>query len=370
MKLKTLPLALLALGALAFPAGAAAANDKPEKVTVMTRNIYLGADLSPAIGAPDLASAIDGAGVIYNEVARTNFPQRAVPLAQEIKRANPDLVGLQEVALWREQKPSDNGAPPISPDPNATAATDVKYDFLSLLTDELDRAGYEYKVVGVQEEFDAELPADVDGDDSTGGLYGADLDARLTMRDVVLAKKGVKTKRVKSAHFENRYVADVSGFDVPADRGWISAKAKVGKSGWFTFVNTHLEAFGDPRIREAQAKELKRAALKGKGQIVLVGDLNSGLKKPHNITRRADRLAYQALREFGMFDRGAVQSCCYPSALDDPSFEFDHTVDHVLVKPKVKSKRAFVTGDDPSEMTPSGLWPSDHGGVVSKLLIG
>jgi hypothetical protein len=26
-----------------------------------------------------------------------------------------------------------------------------------------------------------------------------------------------------------------------------------------------------------------------------------------------------------------------------------------------------LTGDDPSERTPSGLWPSDHGGVVSRL---
>ena len=28
-----------------------------------------------------------------------------------------------------------------------------------------------------------------------------------------------------------------------------------------------------------------------------------------------------------------------------------------------------MTGNDPSERTPSGLWPSDHGGVVSTLNI-
>ena len=27
----------------------------------------------------------------------------------------------------------------------------------------------------------------------------------------------------------------------------------------------------------------------------------------------------------------------------------------------------YVTGDDPAERMPSGLWPSDHGGVVSTL---
>src|SRR5918992_1826715 len=176
---RSLAIAVVLTALLALPAAAGAAKrDRGEKVTVMTRNVFLGADLGPAIGAPDLPSAIDGAGVIYNELLSTNFAERRKPLAREIKRAKPDLVGLQEVALWRQQIPSDNGAPPICPDPNATPATDVLYDFLDLLERRLDE---EYRVVGVQEEFEAELPADVDGSDSTGGFAGADLDARLTM---------------------------------------------------------------------------------------------------------------------------------------------------------------------------------------------
>jgi hypothetical protein len=39
----------------------------------------------------------------------------------------------------------------------------------------------------------------------------------------------------------------------------------------------------------------------------------------------------------------------------------------VLTKPGLKKIRAYVTGDDASERTTSGLWPSDHGGVVSQL---
>jgi hypothetical protein len=363
--------ALTALGALFLPSAVTTAEAKPinpdAPLTVMTRNVYLGADLSPAIGASDLCEAIDGAGVIYNEVQRTDFPERAVPLAREIRRAKPHLVGLQEVALWRIQNPSDLGAPPINP--NAQPATTVQYDFLDLLKKEL---GNKYRVVGVQEEFDAELPADIDASDSTGTACGADLDARLTMRDVILARDGVKTGRVRKGHYKERYVADVSGIEVPADRGWLWTPARVGEAK-FRFVNTHLEAFGDPEIREAQAKELIKKALRGKGQKVLVGDLNSGLPKRHKVgpgltDNPDDPLAFRALKDFGMKDRGAVQSCCYPSPLDDPSYLFDHTVDHVLVKPKVKrAGRAFVTGDDPGEMTPSGLWPSDHGGVVSTL---
>ena len=80
-------------------------------------------------------------------------------------------------------------------------------------------------------------------------------------------------------------------------------------------------------------------------------------------------LAFGALKGFGMKDRGATHSCCYSSSLNDPNDEFDHTVDHVLTKGKVKRTRALITGDDAGKRTPSGLWPSDHGGVVSTLRI-
>src|SRR5918997_3582075 len=105
--------ASLALAALAAPV-AAEARSAPQ-ITVMTRNVFLGADLAPAINAPTIAQAIDGAGAIWNQMQRTRFAERARPLAREIKRSKADLVGLQEVALWRKQALSDGGAPPISP---------------------------------------------------------------------------------------------------------------------------------------------------------------------------------------------------------------------------------------------------------------
>lgn len=364
-------------------ADAAKKKKKPAKITVMTRNVYLGADLSPAIGAASLAEAIDGAGEIYNELESTNFPERVVPLGDEILEARPDLVGLQEVALWRVQQPSDLGWTESGGigDP----ATDVKYDFLQLL---MDQVGTEYKLVGVQEEFDAELPADIDGENEPGTLAGEDLDARLTMRDVILVRKDSKVKAKKKTvqmdHFQNTYTADVGGVPITADRGWLSVEAvykknKKTKPNKFRFVNTHLEAFGDPKIREEQARELFNGQGYGEGplntkkKVVLVGDLNSGLPDPHNIGAGGggsgdpdDTLAFQALKEFGMQDRGAVQSCCYPDIFD-PLATFTHTVDHILVKPRAKLIDSYVTGNDASERTPSGLWPSDHGGVVAKL---
>jgi endonuclease/exonuclease/phosphatase family metal-dependent hydrolase len=363
--------ALGALAALAVPAAAEAATKRAPTITVMTRNLFLGADLNPAIGAATIPEAIDGAGTVWNELQSTRIRERVVPLAREIKSSKADLVGLQEVALWRKQAPSDGGAPPISPIPGAQPASDVEFDFLALLRAQLKRIGARYRVVVVQNEFGGELPADVDHSDATGtgplAGFGADFDASLTMRDVILVRRGSKVKlgKTRKGHFKTRYEPNVGGIVIPVDRGWVSVEANVSGRR-FRFVNTHLEAFGDPKIREAQAKELTRGPLRTRRQLVLVGDLNSGIARHNEPERPGDDLAFRALVRFGMKDRGAIQSCCY-SNIFDPGAGLDHTVDHVLTKPGLRKIRAYVTGDDAGERTASGLWPSDHGGVVSRL---
>ncbi|MCB0874638.1 MAG: hypothetical protein R2718_06185 [Solirubrobacterales bacterium] len=383
MRSRVLTVALLGLAAVALlaPATGTAAKKgkkKDPKVTVMTRNLYLGADLGPAISAPDLPSAFDAAGEILNSVDATDFPARAKLLAKEIAKAKPDLLGIQEAAIWKDQTPSDLGAPPLGV---GTPATNVRYDFLKLLQDELKDRGAKYKVASLQTEFSAELPANTDGNDATGPL-GADMDGSLTMQDAILVRKDgkVKTSKPKSGNFETRYEPEVGGIVVPVDRGWESVEAKIkgGKktrSAKFRFVNTHLEAFGDPAIREAQARELfaKGGPLKTKDQVVFVGDINSGGPKDKigpGYTTPGDEGAYNALvDDAGLFNLGTRQTCCYADVFESVigDYRFDHTVDHVMSKPKLKQLDAYVTGDDPTVTGPGGVVASDHGGLVSKL---
>ncbi len=94
------------------------------------------------------------------------------------------------------------------------------------------------------------------------------------MRDVILARKDSKVEgrqgSLQMSHYETAYTADVGGIPVTArsrlalGRGEGQEQTKKTKSRKFRFVNTHLEAFGDPTIREAQAIELteEKAALK------------------------------------------------------------------------------------------------------------
>ena len=92
---------VIGIGAV-FPAVADAAKPvKPSKPTVMTRNLYLGADLGPAIAAPTVPQAYTAVGDIYMNMVDMNFNARAKLLANEIQNSQPELIGLQEVALWR-----------------------------------------------------------------------------------------------------------------------------------------------------------------------------------------------------------------------------------------------------------------------------
>ncbi|HEU5062582.1 MAG TPA: endonuclease/exonuclease/phosphatase family protein [Solirubrobacterales bacterium] len=341
-------------------------HGKGHVANVMTRNLYLGADLTPAILAPTLPAFVAANGQILREVTANNFPVRAEGLADEILEAKPDLVGLQEVALWRTA--------PVNFEvlTKGPSATTVRYDYLAELLAELNRGPDRYEVVVVQNEFDLEAPGDEDGNPETGPL-GADINGRLTMRDVILARRGagVQTKNAQSANFTTNLVVTVAGAPVTVKRGWTATDARVRGTGWFRFVNTHLEAF-HPLIRQAQAAELVAPTGPATSElpVVLVGDLNSD----DDTVAGADRLAYETLIAAGMVNRSTDDplSCCLDSSLLEvgkggSEADFDHQVDHILTRDPeaVTLLHSEVSGIQPV----NGFWSSDHAGVFSALKI-
>ena len=86
----------------------------------------------------------------FTEAQATDFPGRAEAWADEIERARPDLIGLQEAVLWRTQTPAD-----LSPTPNATT---VQADLVGLLLAELRSRGLKYEVVIAHVGSDIEAP--------------------------------------------------------------------------------------------------------------------------------------------------------------------------------------------------------------------
>jgi len=343
-------------------------NGKGKVVNVMTRNVYLGADLTPAIEAESLADVVTANGEILREVIANDFPTRAEGLADEILQTRPDLVGLQEVALWQTT--------PITP-----AGSTLTLDYLDLLLDELNegkgkngKGKPQYEVVVVQNEFDLEAPADangVPGDGPGGELANAEVLGRLTMRDVILARRsgGVHTWNAQGGNFATLLELPIAGQTVAVKRGWTATDARVRGSKPFRFVNTHLEAF-EPNIRAAQAAELVAPGGPATSSlpVILVGDINSD----DDTVLGANRLAYQVLLAAGFVSRSTDDplSCCLESSLlavgagGDVS-DFDHQVDHVLTRNPalITLQSSLVTGLLPV----NGFWNSDHAGVFSAL---
>jgi Endonuclease/Exonuclease/phosphatase family len=382
----TVPLLVLAM--LLVPASAVAKTGKQQgkakEVNVMTRNLYLGADLTPAITAPNREAFIDANGKILRDVTANDFPVRAKGLAREILKKKPDLVGLQEVALWRTGPPSlepllNTGASPT--------ATTVRYDYLTELLAQLNKGKGkggkgkpQYRVAVTEDEFDFEAPANENGapgDGPNGAIPNAEINGRLTMRDVILARNGagVTFKHPQAGHFASLLVVSVSGVSVTVTRGWTAVDAKVRGSHSFRFVNTHLEAFDDsnqvPSIRALQAGELVAPGGPATSNlpVVLLGDLNSD----DDTVEPGDQQAYRTLLGAGMRERSTSKplSCCIKSSLlavgaGGAVTDFDHQVDHVMTRnPKeVKLRTSSVTG----RAAVNGFWDSDHAGIFSKLL--
>jgi hypothetical protein len=346
----------------------AKAPDKGSTVTVMTRNLYLGADLTPALQATSADGFADANGAILRQVTATNFPVRAQALAKEILSNKPNLVGLQEVALWRTGPKS---LIPVQGGPKG--ATTVRYDFLQLLLAQLNKHGKLYRPAMVQTEFDFEAPANESGPPG-GGISGANENGRLTMRDVILARKGTKTTQPKGGHYTHLLNVTVSIASIAVTRGWASVDAQVGNGPRFHFVDTHLEAFDSssqhPSIRAQQAQELTgpggptRSSL----PVILVGDLNSDTKTE---VQPGDAQAYQVVRKAGFVERSTSKplSCCIsdPFLAGGSIADFNHKVDHIMTDTpsKVKLEKAKVVGRAQFH----GLWPSDHAGLVSALKV-
>jgi endonuclease/exonuclease/phosphatase family metal-dependent hydrolase len=369
-------LAALAVALLARPAEARKAEPK---VKVMTRNLYLGAALTPGIDAKNLNELKDAAGTILDQVNANKFQVRAKGLATEILRRKPDLVGLQEAALWR------TGPCKIIIPPNPPEATHVIKggDFLGLLMKELNKGRDRYRVVVAEPEFDFETEANTDHSPD----HSCDTNARLTMRDAILARRhaGVRTTDPEGTHFNTLLQVKVSGVPVDVTRGWTAVDAKVGNSPQFRFVNTHLEAFdnqlsnhtnqgtdvGNGKIRKAQAQELfaQDGPATGKKPVILLGDINSDVKTQ---LKPGDGAADWALLQAGFAERSTRDplSCCLHAdvlrvgAGADVS-QFDHKVDHVMTNdPRhIRRGRTAVTGRRPH----NGFWDSDHAGLFSAL---
>ena len=332
----------------------------PNGITVMTRNIDEGANLDPILLATDPNQVPVAVGQIFGEMTANNFPERAGALAREIASTRPQLIGLQEVALWRVQ----TGPNPFTP------ATTVAFDYLDILLDSLRAQGVQYDSVAAQVGGDVQLPGVVSVNPLT--IIGV----RLTEREAIIARKDVAVHDATSGNYQAAVAISLGATIIFEKRNWVSVRATVGKRE-IRFVTTHLTQQRNEAVQLAQAQELITLLADEQDPLILTGDFNSAADGSQTPT-------YGILLAVGYrdlwsdrFPRAPGYTCCAADDLHDATVRFDQRLDLVLVHdPRAPNAggivglvRADIVGDTPSERTVSGLWPSDHAGVVASLLL-
>jgi hypothetical protein len=336
----------------ATPGGAAAgtAAQGGPPVTVMTRNLYLGSELGPLFEAQSEAQLVGATSQIWANMRASDFPARAKVLAAEVAEHRPLLIGLQEVSRWDAVSPAGT----------------VTVDFLPILLEAFAARGQHYEAVSVSDAFEGTLPAIVP---ELGFAQVTLLD-----RDVILVRADVPPAQLTVLHeetglFDAALELPVLGNQLRIERGWNLVDVRV-RNRTFRVVNSHFEAF-DPNetVRVQQAQELLDGPLATELPVVLLGDFNSDAED--------DGLAYDILIDKGGFEDAWETAnpgdpgltCCHAADLRNEDLDLRSRIDLILVRDGVRVRELERVGVDPAMRTASGLWPSDHAGVVGRLMI-
>ena len=382
---------LLFTAALLFLAGVGSvdAGDfrkfRAGQLTVMTQNLYVGGDILLPLSVPPEDFA-DAAALVVSQILTTDYPQRAMKLAELIREERPHLVGLQEVYVIR-----------LCLD-KALTQCPIDLDYLDILLANLNANGTLYREAASVTNIDlAGLPASLPN--------GTPVHVVLTDRDVTIARKDVETRNPVAKNFDAALPVSnplLPGFDKVL-RGYTAVEATV-RGRDYRFVNTHLEVSGGGElgpffraIQAAQTAELIRFLYADDNVQVVVGDFNSSpddgplvdcaipdgvggviltdCPTPYYLMGQATYVDVWLERR-GRWSPG--YTCCQDTLLDNRVSQLDERIDLIWVRqapdhyggPVVRGVRADVIGEEPGDRTAiDQLWPSDHAGVSAGMTL-
>jgi len=326
------------------------------QVTAFAQNVYVGANVDlvlPALLSPDPLDDVAALLTAAAMIQETDFTVRAAALAREIDRTRPHVVGLNEIST-------------IDVDLTAIGIPiSVHEDFLPELLSALAARGLNYVVAGAVQGLTATPPL-------PPGLVASVID-----RDVVLVDATRVT--VGAGVIAQRYLASVGTIATGVDlfRGFIVIPATIEGRG-YQLVGTHLDSdvAGFPPfdgLRALQMGELL-SYLDPSLPTVLMGDLNDVPGSP----------MYQVAAGAGFSDvwysfhpQTDGYTCCNDDDLGNRLSTLSKRIDYVFAR-GLDGPSGSLTGKiDRYGNTPSdrfqgpthSLWPSDHAGLVAKLVV-
>jgi endonuclease/exonuclease/phosphatase family metal-dependent hydrolase len=319
-------------------------------VTVMTLNVYFGAELEPLFAAKDLPELIAAVAKAWAAVQATDIPARATSIAHEIAAAKPDLVGLQEVAQWST---------------GTRGAMSSRFDFLLLILEGLRKEGCFYAPIAIRKDLD-----------QTGPLGMSGNFVRFEDRHAVLIRihplpTQVRPYDIRAETFSTLFeIASPLIGSVTVPRSWIAVDAILGNKK-FRFVETHVESL-DEAVQVAQGKELIAALANTDLPIVMAGDFNSNANQQSDVPDNT--ATYPEIVAAGFQDAWAAvnrddpgNTCCHAADLRNPVSRLDRRLDLVLTRGAITPISAKLVGAEPAARTSSRVWATDHAGVLATL---
>jgi hypothetical protein len=378
---------VLVAGILFLPTLPASADENPVKV--MSRNLYLGADVGVALEKiPNLPAA---AQFMWKQVKETDFLQRKLILAGEIRSESPDVIGIQEATSWYcKAKPWSKKTEIYNFTKELLAELNGDYIIARKDGEEANNPGYSIGPIPfLTKVIDPKVFQPLYGQDSAACGF--------QIGDVLLVKKELREYINQVGNSEYKSIYKVVPTLMEIYRGYTWADITVqGRN--VRFVTTHLESLWDenkiPKAAE-QARQLVEDLKNTKSPIVIIGDFNSDPRdpRPKSSANPGDQpvesekcptgsslcSSYRVMREAGFEDVGPDSS--EPTTFTwgmnavltgpDPVREsaakkmgnsngFTDRLDYIFVKNGAQVLTSKIIGEKP----PYG---SDHAGVVTSL---
>jgi endonuclease/exonuclease/phosphatase family metal-dependent hydrolase len=315
-------------------------------ISVMTQNLYTGADTDPIIMADSIPALQNAIAVATQSVIANNFPARAAAIAAEAAKAGgPVLIGLQEAEIVSQGGMSLNYAD--------TLIAALKAQGLN----------YTYMIPGVGATVHTGLSLNTA---AIGFPPGDPRFVSLTDQDVVLVRTdvpGFKVTSVSAPTFMNPGTITSPLFgQISLQRGYVLVDATLDGLP-FQFVSTHLDG-GLTSAEPLEAEEiLKALGTTGRPQLV-VGDFNA---TPSDLCVGLPCGPAELLAA-GFTNTGAAlgPTCCQSPNLSNTGSILNREYDYIFESGFSSVDSAALVGDLPFENVPP-LWPSDHAGVVATL---
>lgn len=321
-------------------------------IGVMTRNLYIGADVDAVMGAlvsPDQSDDLPALMVALQTIQRTDYATRARAIAAEIHKNRPAVVGLQEVYDLT-----------VIPEWLGLPGDPIQIDFLAGLEAALAAEGLNYVVAARNTTTDATL---------AGGAV------RIIDHDVLLADANRVTLQGPAVATVFTWNIGFITDGITLLRGYVARRATIDGIE-VLLVNTHLESGADPQIaglRYYQAMEL--AGFIGTApRVILTGDLNG--------ERGSDM--YTVLASAGLTDMWAAKhpgaqglTCCNLADLSNASSTPDQRIDFIWTRGfegpsgQVQGQVSLVSAQPSARVIGvlGLIWPSDHAGLAADLLL-